>query len=542
MSAQAQRRQGALIPAVAMIVVIASGSSAAQPSPDGPKGEVMMRFTARVEFGKDTGQNFGSLFEAPASSGRLTVGAGFPGLYNTRFRSDRYAVQFFLRPVDGEREFTTERLPRPNESAGVYLFDLDGKVYASGDAQDETVRWWNEAAQTWEADASSVPGRMRLGQGMLLFDGGRVEYDGRSILAEPEQGTYHRFYYAQGRLFFYHTYWAEESGYRAYEADATGYSKLYACPWLPESGEPADLRQAAVLTLPFVGETPFAYGQLGTDVLTCSNIGGLYLFDGKAWRTLVEPVLNRSYQIYSMINFYDRLLMGQYPTGLLYEFNGKDVTLLDGWPPRLEGVSPNAREAQTTAIYGGDLFVGVWPWGELWRYTPDADRWRAVGRMFTHPPLTDETTHPYENECIEHELVTNQWGQRVTSLVPLGDSLIVSTSAKWPCKWEPRFDFLGGDRWKEYGSVIRLRMPGSLSAPVSRTEGPTELEFLVESDAMRILQEGRQLASAPLGTTLAAEIAGAPQVGEVTWGRGVFGPFGGATLEGSVEPAEKKGR
>ena len=535
MSRGPRRLPGAIVLALSITAIAVCRSAVAQTDADGPAKEVLMRFTARVDLGKDVGQNLGSLFEAPTSDGRLVLGAGFMGLYNTRFRSDRRTVHFFVRPTHGKREFTTERLPRPTTAAGTYMFDLDGKVYACGYVDDTGVRWWNEATKTWENDPNAVRGRMRLGNGVLLFGDGHVEHNGKSLLAEPQQGSYHRFYYAHGHLFFYHTHWADKQGYRAYEADTEGFTKLYACPWLPDSGKAIDVSQATVLTLPCVGETPFAYGQLGSDVLTCSNIGGVYLFDGEAWRTLVEPVLAKSYQVYSMLNFYDRLLLGHYPTGLLYEFDGEKVTLLEGWPPRLEGVSPSAREAQTTTVYGGDLFVGVWPWGELWRYSRDADRWSSMGRMFTHPPVTDETTHPYENECVAHDLVTNQWGQRVTSLVPLGDSLMVSTSAKWPCKWEPELGFPGEGKWKEYGSVIRLRMSGNLCAPVRWTSEATELQFIVSGDEMRIVQDGERLASAKLGAALAGEIAKAPGLGEVTWGHGVFGQFAGAALDGKAE-------
>jgi hypothetical protein len=33
-------------------------------------------------------------------------------------------------------------------------------------------------------------------------------------------------------------------------------------------------------------------------------------------------------------------------------------------PPKLAGVSGSAREAQTTVIFGGEVLVDVWPWGD----------------------------------------------------------------------------------------------------------------------------------------------------------------------------------
>ncbi|MFH1743810.1 MAG: hypothetical protein ABIH23_32800 [bacterium] len=488
----------------------------------------------QVDRGEDIGQNFGSLFEARTKDGAFVIGAGFLGVYNTYYRSDRHTVHFFIRPTSGAREHTLKRLPRPSDLAGTYLFSQEGKLYAA----DPEVRVWNETEQRWDMDTLKQRGRMRIGNDLLLFDGSQVEFNGQLILTEPEEGKYSRFYYARGHLFFYHTFWAGQDGYRPHLADIEGYTKLYACPWRPEHGNAVDLTKAVVMTLPFVGENPFAYGQLNDDVLTCSNIGGIYVFNGEQWRTVVNGELKTSYQVYSMLNYYDRLIMGQYPTGEIFEFDGETVKHLEGWPPRMEGVSGSAREAQTTAIYGGELFVGVWPWGELWNYHPEMKRWTFIERMFTHPPTTDKTTHPYENECAALGGVINQWGQRVTSLVPLGPSLMISTSAKWPCEWEPKFDFIASDKWKEYGAVIQLDIPGHLSAPLAWTEGLTELRFIVSDSDMRIEQDGHVIARTELGNSLSKVSASAAEFGDVVWGHGIYGAFSGSALHGEISVAK----
>lgn len=492
--------------------------------------ERTMEISLQFDRGRDLGQNFGTLFEAPTADGAAVIGAGFQGTYNTYHRTDRHVVQFFVRPTNGERTFTTQTLPRSTDIAGTYLFDVDGTVYSSS----EDVRRWDEKTDRWTADSSPARERMRLGAGHLSFDGDRVEYDGRSLLPRPEQGDYYRFFYAHGHLLFYHTYWAEDTGYRLHTTDDEGFSRLYACPWTPDEPGPIDLTLAKVITLPVVGEVPFSYGQYGEQILTCSNIGGVYAFDGHLWRTVVEPEIETSYQVYSMINYYDRLLLAQYPTGLLFEYAGAEVTPIVGWPPVMPGVSRDAREAQTTAIYGGDLFVGVWPWAELWRYSRDADQWNFVRRMLSHPEITDATTHPYEGEAAAAGLVHNQWGQRVTSLVPHGADLLISTSAKAPTKWEPAYDFVGEGRWLEYGTVTRLNMPGSLSAPVHWTSGPTRLVFSIAEGRMAIVQDGDTLATTTLGTALQSAIGGGLRERDVTWGRGIFGDMRGETLESEV--------
>ncbi|NLC58358.1 MAG: hypothetical protein GX774_16110 [Armatimonadetes bacterium] len=473
-----------------------------------------------VDFGKDRGQNLGSLFEARDSQGRAFLGAGFVGVYNTLFRTDRHTLQFYFRPGEGGDQFSIEPLPRPSEDAGAYLFDLDGALYAWGYVHDLAVRRWQ--GDRWEVDASFDRERirlgdvrMRVGKGLLELAQSTIRYEGKVVVPPPEEGAYHHLYYANGHLVFYHT--EPERG------------RLLAVPWTPGDEAAADLARASVLTLKYARETTFSLGQLGREVLTCSNLGGLYAFAGTEWRILRAPDDRVSYQIYSMLNYYDRLLMAHYPSGTLYEYDGRQVRPLEGWPPVPPGVSASVREAQTTTIYRGELFVGVWPWGELWRYDRDANRWIAMGRLFRHPPLTDRVAHPYEQEIIDYNaangtsLVHNDWGQRVTGMIPREDGLILATSAKGPWQRDARLGFLTDEVYAQYGAVHRLRLPGNLAVTIRRTDGPTRLRFVLERNRMAVFQDGRLLGETALDPKLTA---GLPK-GHISWGQGIFGPLQG---------------
>lgn len=480
-----------------------------------------------LDRGEDIGQNFGSLFEAPTADGKFVVGAGFAGAYNTRFRHDRHTVHFFVRPTDATREFEVTRTSRPNDIAGTYLFNFDGQVYSA----DPDLRVWRESDATWQPSPDRNRVDTRVGRHLLSFDGSTVVLDGKTVLEAPGEGNYTGFYYAQGYLVFYHIYRPGDGGYRAYTSDAEGYSKLLACPWKPGDG-PVDLGKATVETVPVVGEFPYAYGQLGDQVISCSNIGGVYALRDGQWRTLVEGSMETSYQVYAGFTYYDQLLLGQYPSGELFSFDGETVKQIEGWPPVMDGVRTASREAQTIVVYGGDLYVGVWPWGEVWRYQRERDTWTLARRMFSHPEPTGATLHPYENETQALGGVANQWGQRVTSMVPVNDSLFGSTSAKWPCEWEPKFDYIGSEAWKEYGTVTHLRVPGHLSAPVAWTEGETELRFTIAGDELRIAQNGNALGTAKLDGLSVGPLA------EPTWGNGVYGVFTGERVTGRLSGTE----
>lgn len=519
-------RLGALI-AAPLILVASAGAQGVVPAQ--PPEDPIVRVVAEVEFGPDLGQSLGTLFEARTADGRFVVGAGFCDTYGTMCRSDRHVLQFYLRRTDGARELTLERRPRPWDThAGTYMYSVNGRVFALRDLSETTVRAWDEATASWQECRTVAPIRMAVGDGILAMGNSRVAYDDELILDAPARGFYACFYYANGFLCFYHID-RGEGGYRDYVSDDDGFSRLYACPWRPGQGA-IDLAQATVLTLPYVGETTFAWGTFDGRVLTGSNLGGFYAFDGSTWSMLREPALGTSFQIYTMVPLYDRLLLGQYPSGVLWQFDGETLSQCDGWPPVMPGASPGARECQTAIVWGGELFVGVWPWAELWRYNPDADAWSFVGRMFTHPEVTADPVHPYEKECRERDLVLNQWGQRLTSLVPSGSTLLASTSAKWPIDLAEPPDFMAPEALSEYGSVIAIRTPGCISAPITWTEGATGFEFSITGDTMTIRQDGRSLAAAPLDEHMAAALAAAGDLTPLRSGSGVYGPFGGTSV------------
>lgn len=510
-------------------LVFAVLSLSACPTARAADGRVI-NISVTIDRGRDEGQNFGSLFESLSDDGKLALGAGFQSLYNTQFRADRHAIQFYVRPTEGKRTFMLEKLPRPNNLCGTYLYSRDDVVHSVYG----TVRTWNQKSQEWRdlPDIGGTDETMRVGNAVLEFGNSTVKYRGKTILNPPTAGSYQRFFYAHGHLCFYHVN-RGDAGYRLYHRDTEGFSKLHACPWTPVQAT-VDLSKAIVHTLPVVGETTFAWGQFGKQIVTGSNIGGFYVFEEGAWRMLLKPNLAVSYQLYSTMAFHDRLLMGQYPTGRLFEYDGKKITDLPGWPPKLDGVSGSAREAQTAVIYGGDLFVGVWPWGELWRYNPDSKAWAFERRMFDHPSLSDKIVHPYDIESRDSD-VRNLWGQRVTSLVTSGPDLFISTSAKWPAEWDAnKFPFLAPEKWKSYGSVYRLTMPGHLGAATKWTDGPTKVEFTIRGSRISIAQDGEPLAAFTLTGPLAERLATMTRLKNLRWGDGIYGRFSGKAIDGVV--------
>ncbi len=467
-----------------------------------------------IDLGKDLGQNFGTLFELHDENGHLLAGAGFPSAYNTYYRASRLTLQVFARPGGEARPLTVTQMPRPSDARHHYLFDVAGKLYAT-DRKAGTFEW-EPLRGAWRASKQAPV--LEIGGKAYELAANRIALGGADVFTfDKATGTTGSYYYTAGHLFFHF----------AVANDPNRATKLFACPWDPDADVSVPVDKDITLDLSAPGEFPYSYGQLGDDVIVGSNSGGVYRFRAGQWATLRKADPTTSFQIYTMMNHHERLLMGQYPTGELFEIVGDEVRRMEGWPPRLPGATPNAREAQTLALYRGELFVGVWPWGEVWRHTGVARGWESAARLFTRPALDLDVTAPYEDEMTAlGEKVNNLWGQRITTLLPLGSGLIASTANKNGAPYEERLTFLGEDQGQEYGAAYRLELPGHLAAPVVWADGKLNLSVEFSTTAIQIRQDGKIVATARVDGLDPATLAKA----KITLGKGVYGPFKGETL------------
>ena len=475
-------------------------------------GVPILDVTVQVDFGEDLGQNFGSLFEAYDNEGNVIAGAGFLGAYNTQPRSDRGRLHFFIKPK--QVAYTVESLPRVNDNTGIYLSSSGESLHArTRNGRDAHFYLLDQKSNTWQVDDRVTSYDINVAGEPLQVSTDKVIHAGEPVLVAQENTRLLENYYAAGQLVL--------RVQDTVESDRS--NRLVAYHWSPyEDHDAIASSDGVAITLRSHREFVYAFGQLDREILAATNTGGVYAFDGKAWKVIVEPGPH-SYQVYTMLNYYDRLLLGHYPTGELYEYDGQQLRHLPGWPPVMPGVSNHAREAQTLTIYGGDLYVGVWPWGEVWRRDHNDATWQFARRMFDHPEPTDATIHPYENETKAVDPVANLWGQRITSLVPFGESLYVSTSSKAGPEFDPKFEFLADGKWKDYGRVYRLTLPGQLSAAIPWREGPTTFRCTLTNHQMTIRQDGILKATTSVN---ADKLLVAPP-SRIAWGRGVYGQLDG---------------
>jgi hypothetical protein len=153
-----------------------------------------------------------------------------------------------------------------------------------------------------------------------------------------------------------------------------------------------------------------------------------------------------------------KTLIGEWPTGRLYEFDGEVLRPFNIVQPPFATGERLGYEAQSMAEYCGDLFVGYWPRGEIWRRDRSTGKWSLAVRLFSHP-IETEPVIPYFDRPSDG-LHSAFYGQRVTALIPLGYSLYAASSNLnlWPTGYEP--EIITQDQAAEYGALYRLTIPG----------------------------------------------------------------------------------
>ena len=481
--------------------VLAGGCS--KPNRNGAPLDV----TVHVRTGRDLGQPLGSLFEARDAEGRVIFGAGFEDIHSTYLRGNNRRVVFYYKSSTGRPSLTPIVKPFGSDRNGVRLY-IDGdnllafhRVYNPVKLQKLNDRdAWTPLKPSWLDALDHLGGLQTVDNRRMTFFTNRILYDGREIYKSPNSGMY---YYANGLLFIFH-----------YET-----SQLFVREWSPDSKETVNIEEGPVWP---VEGNPFAFGVYKDRVIFSTNVGNVYAYDrGNLHR--IRENSNTSWQVYTMPHLYNDLLLGHYPSGSFYVYNGDGLSEFEPALPVPDGAGPDAREAQTAAVYCGDLYVGVWPWGELWRYDPDMKTWDFVARVFDTPAMRRDISAPYVEEMADKWDAVNYWGQRITSLVNYQNALYIGTMNKQGKPFRPdRHDFLDEAAVKQYGRVFRLEGNAQTTAPFTWKE-ETAFRFVCSKERLTVYQDNELLSQTPLGE----EGLGGRTVAEIKIGTGIYGDFTG---------------
>lgn len=256
----------------------------------------------------------------------------------------------------------------------------------------------------------------------------------------------------------------------------------------------------------------YAFGDAGGSVVAVTNWGDVLIHGSGGWCRAADdgagfacpppgappapqPEEPRRFQFYSSIKYRGETLLGRWPGGQLYRFDGTRLAPYEDSPPLPAGGVTDHAEAQSLANYCGDLYVGYWPRGAVWVRSLRDGTWSRLGRMFTHPE-TREPAIPYLGS--EPEGTPSAFlGQRITALVPHGQRLYLTTSnlREWHAD-VPAPEFLTQEQVDEYGAVYALHRPGCVTARLDQ-RGGGRLHFDFDPSRISIRQGSRLLAEIP---------------------------------------------
>ena len=218
----------------------------------------------------------------------------------------------------------------------------------------------------------------------------------------------------------------------------------------------------------------YTYAKKNDDVLAITNWGEILVFRNNDWYRMtmvaddiymitpgaeMQNIVSGK-QFYSSIIYQGRTLLGQFPSGKIFEFEGDFVQVSDLSPPEellivTPEFVPNGREAQSMAVYGGDLFVGYWPDGVILRYDHKQKQWSQFTRLFDFPAKGGNIRDYIYNTPSAF------YGQRVNALVPFEDALYVATSNLngWHDDIVPS-PLLTEEQIRQYGAAYKIYRPG----------------------------------------------------------------------------------
>lgn len=423
----------------------------------------------------------GTLFTLVSADGRVRVSAGMPSTWNTYCASPSGEVHFFVASANSTMTWTA--LAKPNSSLHTsYVFARDGELRLSD-----------------------------LGNERQYHVGPRGS----------EVGAESRWKAMPPTPFICAPYTVGSWQYRY------GDGELLAC---------SDPKSAQCDRVAIHGGTfPYAFAEARGKVLVATNWGDLLIHrPGRGWCRAVPkgnefactdaaeapiPEAPRGFQFYSSVRYGEHTLLGRWPGGQVYRFDGALIQPDEDTPPLPDDAVKAQAEAQSMAVYCGNLFVGYWPRGDLWMREAATSAWRHAGRAFSHPKSTNVAI-PYSDQAIPG-VDSSFLGQRISSLVPYGDSLYLSTSnlRGWYQGIESP-SFLTANQIDEYGRVWRLRQPGCATAHV-RPAPVVKLQFEISEREIRIRQDQSVLAQAANPGIMPVE------GDELRIGEGVFGKFDG---------------
>ena len=205
----------------------------------------------------------------------------------------------------------------------------------------------------------------------------------------------------------------------------------------------------------------YAIGGNKTELIINLNDGHSLVISKDNDIRILRKANGRSFQIYAYINLDNRHLLGEYPFGDLMVYEAQKLSVVTPRIPIDDYRLSSRPELQSLSVYDSHLYAGLWPWGQLWK--TDGRKWILANRFFSTPDINDIEYGPYEFLLKEKAISPiNLLGQRITSIIPFGNDLIISTGAKNHGANHKDLP-ISEDELSEFGQIYSLNLPGNFA-------------------------------------------------------------------------------
>ena len=481
-----------------------SGSSSGGSSSSGA-GPTTLKITCTVTL-PPHGEvsSLGSLFEVrSASSGELVAHAGTQYATGTFYAAPTTELNFWVNATDAPAApWSSLGKPFPEAVSETRLVPVGGELYAINKQVPEHKkniarlgadgRTWTRVSRAEAGGIDAFGGAVEACGGTMVFERLGITMDGQWIWDIPGEFTHMYGHYHNGHVLI-----IAMTSY-SYNAIIVG---TYSCgdTALVVTKRFSDPVSHALQPRNF----PYAWVEVADGFLVATNLGFVYLASPAKdeLQVLKSHAPNASWQPYTFIRWYNETLLGQYPSGTVFSYDDRSQDV-DPFLPQVNpepGASSMAREAQSLAIYDGQLMLGVWPWGTVHRKAPARGApWLVEQRLFSNPPIDDQADGPWIQR-LANTTAGNQWGQRVSGLKLFNGSLYAATSAKNPITDDLYRGLLPAEAEAEYGAIHRLDVANEAGGRALLKPGQTTVvfEFELAATGLTLRQDGVLIGSKP---------------------------------------------
>lgn len=496
----------------------------------------------------DDGGPIGSLITFRSASGRDVCSAGFNWSFSSRVSGPNRQLQAWCS--GNHRDLVTEDLGRPSVDVyrGSIAIEHDRIIELTSQRVFEEDGWRNVHDGSEVEAASAKPlHRSRIGD--------IASYSGVTQNVQQVGGSEVRFVYRDypeaTRVIYDRRVIASVDWDLAAGMYAGGYvwlspisgGALFRCRFSPGMDACGPMEKLA-----YPGGGAYAMAWDAGNVWVAGDGGRIWRvsgdqvvmeFDGQSLRTDGSPVRG---EFYAFAFFGDSLIASHYPTGVMLQ---RLLTKSARWLPFGEirkSRNESARfqtetEIQSLVQWGGELWAGVYPFGELWVVNADghstlaerlfpgsmrgsllpfpyADRILAAIHGLERVPVPDACRYSgprrkFRDWYLKNSLppgVTTQtclesfglrsvadWSQRVTSLSVHQGHLYAATGNRLDHGYSRLRDglFLSQRESENYGRVWRLSLPGRVSTAFGWPKaGGTRFTFTLAQDRTMTIRSG----------------------------------------------------